>query len=75
MTNLAYLKYKLLKFRFFILLNFGKDEHGGFQFLRFHIIPKKNVKNNYVLNQFYNTHEILSVGSYFALLDGRDVLL
>lgn len=75
MTRLAYLRYKLLKIQFFILMNFGKDEHGGVQFLRLHIIPQKNVKTDYVLNQFYNTHEIWSIGSYFVLFDGRDLLL
>lgn len=52
--------------------NFGVTEFGGTQLFRLKIIPKRNVKCEYILNQHYDTHEIWSVGSYFACIDGRD---
>ena len=72
MTRFAYLRYKLLKIEFFILMNFGRSEFNGTQFLKLRFIPKKNVKSDYVLNQFYNTREIWDVGSYFVCFDCRD---
>jgi hypothetical protein len=52
--------------------NFGSiSEFGGIQFLKLKIIPKKSVKTDYILNQYYYTNEIWSVGSYYILFDGR----
>jgi len=59
-------------FNFWRLDNFGSIyKFGGIQLLKLKIIPRKNVKTDYVLNQYYNTRDIWSVGSCFVLLDGR----
>jgi hypothetical protein len=72
MIRLEYLRYRLLKVELYIYLNFGRSEFNGTQFFKLRFIPKKNVKNDYVLNQFYNTREIWSLGSYFVCFDFRD---
>lgn len=75
MENIEELKrrlhYKWLRFKVFYIYNIGIDEFNGIQFLELHIVPKKNVKTDYVLNQYYNTHEIWSIGSYFVFFDRR----
>jgi len=72
MTQLGYLRYRLLKIELYIYLNFGRSEFNGTQFFKLRFIPKRNVKCDYVLNQFYNTREIWSAGSYFVCVDCRD---
>lgn len=72
MTRLEYFRYRYLRAKVFFILNFGRNEFDGIQFLKFHFIPKKNVKCDYVLNQFYNTHDIWNIGSSFVCIDGRD---
>jgi len=71
MIKLEYLKYRLLKLELFMYMNFGRSEFDGTQFFKLRFIPMKHVKCDYVLNQFFNTRNICSVGSYFVCLDGR----
>lgn len=66
------LKYKWLKLELFLLTNFGASEFKGMQFFKLRIVPKQNVKNQYLLQQHYNTYTSWCVGPFFILLDERE---
>lgn len=54
--------------------NFGATYFGGFQLFGLKIVPKANVSCEYKLNQYYNTNQIIQIGSYFILFDNREVV-
>lgn len=67
----AYIWRQYMFFTFWRYRNFGATFHGGVQFFELKVIPTANVKSEYVLNQYYNTNEIVVIGSYFVLFDDR----